>query len=422
MRQHLIFAHQNYPAQFGPIIQFLLKNYDVDITFISEYVTKPVFKGVKHCFFKPARTGHEQTPYFFSRFFEQECASMHGVYDAFRQANITDPDVMVGHTAFGTLGLFHVAFPEIPKIGFFELFYDPFENISDKRPEYPTRHENKLRIPLRNATQLLELEYCSKGYSPTPFQRSTYPEAYQWKLETLFDGIDVNLYQPGEISSTSELKRTWPANTKIVTYVSRGLEAMRGFDIFMEVAHRVSQKRSDVHFVIAGNPKTHYGSELMNIHEKTFKEHVLKRHPYDLNRYHFLDWVSEPALVDLFRISDCHFYWTVPFTLSWSSFQALSTGVLMMGSNTAPVRDLLVDGVNGLMVEPRDLDAMVELMLETLDHPEKFKHMREIARADMVEKYSFEVCLPKLAEYYMTSKMPYTATKNKEIRGQKLTV
>ena len=67
---------------------------------------------------------------------------------------------------------------------------------------------NRIRIPLRNATQLIELEYCTKGYSPTPFQRSTYPKAYQHKLASLFDGIDTNFYSPGEPSDNSELKRT----------------------------------------------------------------------------------------------------------------------------------------------------------------------------------------------------------------------
>ena len=164
---------------------------------------------------------------------------------------------MIGHVAFGNMGLFHVEYPEVPKIGFFELFYDPFDKVSDKRPEYPTNKENRLRVPLRNATQLVELEYCTKGYSPTPFQRSTYPEAYQNKLETLFDGINTHLYKPGEVTSKTELPITWPKDAKVVTYVSRGLEAMRGFDMFMEVAHKVSLIDPDVHFVIAGNPRTH---------------------------------------------------------------------------------------------------------------------------------------------------------------------
>jgi glycosyltransferase involved in cell wall biosynthesis len=400
MKKQLVFMHQNYPAQFGPISQFLLSNYDVEVSFFSQYATKPPIPGLRHFLYQSVKTGHEENPYFFARYFEQEAASMHGLYQAL-QASKIEPDVLIGHVAFGNMGLLHVEYPNIPRIGFFELFYDPFGNTSESRPEYPTPKPNRLRVPLRNAAQLVELEYSTKGYSPTAFQRSTYPEAYQSKLSVLFDGTDTNLYQPGEVSNHSELPRTWPPDAKVVTYVSRGLEAMRGFDLFMQVAHRVSQVRDDVHFVIAGNPRTHYGSEMINIQEATFKEYVLKQQPYDLSRFHFLNWISEPALVDLYRLSDCHFYWTVPFTLSWSLFQALSTGCLVLGSDSAPVRDAILHGGNGLLVEPYDLDAMVETMLDVLEAPERYHPLREAARQSMVENFSFDVCLPKLAEFYL---------------------
>lgn len=405
MKKQLVFMHQTYPAQFGPITEFLLKEYDVDVTFFSQFASKKPIPAVKHIPYQPVKTDHEENPYFFSRYFEQEAASMHGIYNALQQSKI-EPDVLIGHVAFGNMGLLHVEYPDVPRIGFFELFYDPFGKYSENRLEYPVPKPNRLRVPLRNAAQLVELEYCTKGYSPTTFQRSTYPEAYKSKLSVLFDGINTDLYQPGPVSENTELPITWPKEAQIVTYVSRGLEAMRGFDIFMEVAHRVSLKRPDVHFVIAGNPKTHYGSEMLNIEEETFKDHVLKKRPYDLNRFHFLNWISEPALVDLYRLSACHFYWTVPFTLSWSLFQAMSTGCLVIGSDSAPVRDAIDNGINGFLIEPYDIDASVEQMLSVLDMPQTYSSLRESAREKMVQNFSFEVCLPKLAEFYLDSNTP----------------
>lgn len=402
MKKQLVFLHQTYPAQFGPITEFLLREYDVDIAFFSQYVSKPVHPGIKHFLYKPAKTGHEDNPYFFSRYFEQETASMHGLYNAIKASRI-EPDVFIGHAAFGTMGLLHVDYPDVPKIGYFELFYDPNGRHSETRPEYPAPKPNRLRIPLRNATQLVELEYCTKGYSPTPFQKSTYPPAYQHKLSVIFDGIDTDFYSPGPVSANSELKRTWPADAKLVTYVSRGLEAMRGFDIFMEVAHRICQERDDVHFVIAGNPQTHYGSEMIGIKEPTFKDHVLKKHPYDLNRFHFLDWISEPALRDLFRLSDCHFYWTVPFTLSWSLLQAMSTGCLVVASDIGPVRDAINNGASGLLVQPYATEDIVDSVLRVLDHAPRHQTLRAAAREVALQKYSFKVCVPQLAEFVLAA-------------------
>lgn len=405
MKKQIVFMHQTYPAQFGPISQFLLRQYDVDITFFSQFASKPISPGIKAIRYDSIKTGHEENPYFFSRYFEQEVASMHGLYQAFMQAKV-QPDVLIGHVAFGNMGMLHVDFPDVPKIGFFELFYDPFGRISEHRPEYPVPKPNRIRIPLRNATQLIELEYCTKGYSPTAFQKSTYPTAYQDKLSVIFDGVDTSLYKPGDVSAQSELKRTWPVSAKIVTYVSRGLEAMRGFDVFMEVAHRISQIDPNIHFVIAGNPKTHYGSEMITLKENTFKDYVLKKHPYDLNRFHFLDWISEPALVDLFRLSDCHFYWTVPFTLSWSLFQALSVGCIVVGSDSAPVRDAITHQEQGFLIEPNHINAFVDQILAVLNKSDSMASIRSQARNSIIENFSFEACLPKLADFYLNHQQP----------------
>lgn len=392
--------HQNYPAQFGPISKFLLKE-GIEVSFLSEFLTKPVKKGLTHEFYDVRRPKRENDR-FYTRPFEDDVASMLGIKTGVQKLK-KSPDVLVGHTGFGTLGLLHALYPDIPRIGFFEYFYDPFGNVSDSRLEYPAPIANKQRIPLKNATQLIELEYCTKGYSPTPFQKSTYPEAYQNKLSVLFDGIDTAFYSPGEVSINTDLKRTWPENAKIVTYVSRGLEAMRGFDVFMEVAWEICQKHDDVHFVIAGNPKTHYGSELNNIQQASFKEHVLQQKSYDLTRFHFLNWITPEALRDLYRISDCHFYWTAPFTLSWSFFQAMATQCTIVASNSLPVQDVLTHEINGLLVEPFEKQQWVESILGVIDSPCKYEYLGENARQLMIEQFSFEECLPRLADFLISS-------------------
>ncbi len=49
------------------------------------------------------------------------------------------------------------------------------------------------------------------------------------------------------------------ATRKVVTFVSRGLESIRGFDLFMKVARRICEARSDVLFAVVGGEEIHYG-------------------------------------------------------------------------------------------------------------------------------------------------------------------
>ncbi len=405
MAPHLVFFHQRFPGQFGPVMSFLQQQHGAQISFFSEFVAKPPPPGIQHYFYKPHPAEGREAAYFFSRYFEQEAQNMFGVYQAVEAARLDTPDRFIGHVGFGNLMFLHVAYPEIPAIGFFEIYYALQPLRHEVRPGCEMPHPNTLRIPLRNATQLLELEYCTKGYSPTPFQRSTFPDVYQHKLTTLFDGVDSDFYRPGPVDGESDLKRTWPADARLVTYVSRGLEWYRGFDVFLEMALQLAQQHDDVHFVIAGNDKAHYGPDPIFLKDKTLKAHLLRQERFQplLPRLHFLDWISEPALRDLFRLSDCHFYWTVPHALSWSLFQAMSSGCLVLASDTTPVRDLVQHNENGILCDPDDVPAMTAIVSEVLAAPDPFKPLREAARQTIADQYDFKICLPKLADFYLAA-------------------
>src|SRR5262249_4130091 len=154
------------------------------------------------------------------------------------------PDLVVGHSGFGST-LFLADLYDAPIINYFEYYYHGRNSDMDFRPEFPVHELDVLRARTRNAMILLDLQTCAAGYSPTAWQRSLFPAEFQYKIETIFDGIDREFWYrravPRRIGD-----RTIPTDTRIVTYVSRGFESMRGFDIFMRVAKRICDARRDV--------------------------------------------------------------------------------------------------------------------------------------------------------------------------------
>src|SRR5262249_32453487 len=136
----------------------------------------------------------------------------------------------------------------VPVVNLFEYFYRTEDSDMDFRPDFPPLPEDRLRARTRNAMILLDLDHCSAGYCPTEWQRSRFPAEYRPKLRTLFDGIDTALWKPDPTAPRRVSGRDVPPGTKLVTYVARGFESMRGFDVFMRVAKKLCDRRSDVVF------------------------------------------------------------------------------------------------------------------------------------------------------------------------------
>jgi glycosyltransferase involved in cell wall biosynthesis len=254
-----------------------------------------------------------------------------------------------------------------------------------------------LRARSQNASTLLNLQACTCGYSPTRWQRSIFPAEYQPRIATLFDGIDRQFWYrrtvPRRIGT-----RDIPPDVRIVTYCSYGLEALRGFDIFMKVAKRICEIRQDVLFVVVGADRVQYGEDLRYIQAKTFVQHVLGQDRYDLSRFLFTGQILEEQLVQILSLSDLHIYLTMPFVLSWSIMDALACGCTVLGSDTAPVREMIQHEQNGLLADFADVEGLTRLALRVLDDPEQFRPLGQAGVQMIDQKYSLERTAPRLLD------------------------
>ena len=185
-----------------------------------------------------------------------------------------------------------------------------------------------------------------------------------------------------------------------MTFVSRGLESIRGFDLFMKVADRIARERADVVFVVVGGEEIHYGWDKLHTGAPSFKQWVLSRDNYDLSRFIFVGRVLPEQLADILRISDLHVYLTAPFVLSWSMLNAMATGCVVLGADVPPVREVLRPGENGLVAPLFDLECLTEAALQVLDDPARFAPLGQAARRTIEESYSLEVCIPPLKEFF----------------------
>jgi glycosyltransferase involved in cell wall biosynthesis len=396
---HILFVHQNFPAQFGHIAHYLAQRKGFRCTYVSQQPPGTA-GGVERLQYKlPPGGGARDTTHYCSRTFENAVWHSHAAFQALEARPDIKPDLIVGHSGFLSTVFLRELY-DCPIVNYFEYFYHTRGSDLDFRPDFPYPAINRLRARARNATLLLDLQNCDAGYSPTRWQRSLFPRIFQDKIRTIFDGIDTAIWHPQQGVPRRVGNHVLPEGVRLVTYVARGMESMRGFDLFMKTAKLLCDRRRDVTFVVVGEDRVCYGGDPEFIGQKSFKDWVLARDDYDLSRFLFTGLLPTADLAHLFALTDLHMYLTVPFVLSWSLMDALACGATVLASNTAPVREMIQHGHNGLLADFFDVEGLADLAGKVLDAPEDFKHLGR-AGVDLIqERYSLDVCLPRMLGLY----------------------
>ena len=408
---HVLYVHQNFPAQFGHIARHLVKNLGWQCTFVSETPGGNV-EGIEKIQYKLGG-GATKHNHFCSRTFENTVWHSHAVFEALSRRDDVRPDLIIGHSGFGSTLFLRELYPQTPIINFFEYYYRSHDADSDMDFRHdlgwPVPEIKFLRSRCRNAMILLDLQNCQVGYTPTAFQKSRFPSEYDSKIRTIFDGVDRAIYHGhgealrppvGARGTRTIAGIDVPAGTRVVTYVSRGFESMRGFDIFMRAAKQICDRMPDVLFLVIGTDRIAYGGDESYTGGKSFKQWVMEKDVYDTDRIKFVGRLPMDELARTLASSDLHIYLTVPFVLSWSMMDAMSCGAVVLASDTSPVREMIQDGENGLLADFFSPDDFAEKALRVLSDPDAFRPLGRAAERMVEERYSLEAVLPQMLALY----------------------
>jgi glycosyltransferase involved in cell wall biosynthesis len=409
---HILYVHQNFPAQFGHLARHLARQPGWRCTFVSETPAGQV-EGIEKIQYK-TKGGATKTTHFCSRTFENAVWHTDAVYNALKAHPEIKPDLIVGHSGFGSTLFLSELYPDTPVVNFFEYYYrahDPDSDMDFRTDlNWDVPEVKYLRSRCRNAMILLDLQNCDAAYTPTQFQKSRFPAEYQQSLQVIFDGVDRSIYHgyeetlrpaPDARGTRTIAGREVGPSTRVVTYVSRGFESMRGFDVFMKAAKKIYTQHPDVLFCIVGTDRIAYGGDESYIApHKSFKEWTLAQDQYDMSKFVFTGRMLPPDLGRLLASGDLHMYLTVPFVLSWSMMDAMSCGAVVLGSSTPPVREMIRDGENGLLADFFNTDEMANKALKVLADPAAYRPLGRAAEGMITKDYSLEAVLPRMLKLY----------------------
>ena len=391
----ILFLHPNFPAQFRHLAATLGKNKKNQVMFGTNRREGQI-AGVTKVLYGKSRTARAETHHYV-RPLENAVLEGQAVYrlaQTLKDKRFT-PDIVYGHSGWGPTLFVKDIFPKAKLLCYFEWFYRAHGSDADFDPSDPINADDEARIRIKNAPILIDLYSCDRGLAPTYWQRQQFPKEFQDKIKVHHDGIDINFFQPNPVAKLvlPRINLDLSEVDELVTYVARGMEPYRGFPQLIETISILQKKRPQCHFVIVGKNRVAYGKTLPE--GQNYKDVMLEKFPLDMNRVHFTDLLPYSEYLQVLQASTVHVYLTRPFVLSWSMLEALSTGCLIVGSDTPPVKEVIEDGVNGLLVDFFNPQQIAARVIEALDNPDKMAKIRQRARETIVEKYDLAKLLPQ---------------------------
>ncbi len=400
---NIIFLHSNFPAQFRHLAAELVKDVNNRVVFCTAR-TEGEIPGVNKIVYVPSRKPHRETHHYVKPL-EDAVLQGQAVYrelDKLKRDGFI-PDVVYGHSGWGPSLFIKDIFPKSKLLCYFEWFYHASGSDVDFDPDEKLTLDDKLRIRIKNTPILIDLYTCDAGLCPTNWQKKQFPPEYHEKLNVLHDGIDTNYFTPNnrlELILPS-INLNLSEAKEIVTYVSRGMEPYRGFPQFMEAVSLLQKRRKKCHVVIVGEDRVAYGRKM---HEgKTYKQAMLEKYAFDLSRLHFTGRLPYSQYLQVLQASSVHVYLTRPFVLSWSMMEAMSAGCLVIASNTPPVKEIIQDSINGMLVDFFSPVQIVDKIEDALDASEKMISIRKRARETILEKYALTKLLPRHLQWIRNS-------------------
>jgi glycosyltransferase involved in cell wall biosynthesis len=401
---NVLFVHNNFPAQFRHLAAALVKDPTNSVAAIGSHTAAslPGVRLIKYAL--PQADVSETHP--FARRFDLECRRAEQVLYGLSGLTLSGfkPDLIFAHPGWGETLPLRNMFPDARIALYCEYYYSAHGGDMGFDAEFPvTGLDGHVALQIKNATTLLALEECNLGISPTRWQHSTFPAHYQSKIQVAHEGIKVDIAKPNAKAVLRLSDGELTSSDEVVTFIARNLEPVRGYHILMRVVPQILKRRPNAHIVIVGGEGTSYGAAPPA--GTTWKSVFLKEMEarIDLRRVHFLGQVPYETYLRVLQISSAHVYLTYPFVLSWSMLEAMSTGCVGIGSDTAPVREVIIDGETGILVPFFDIEQWADRIVEVLSAPKRFISMRRAARAFIQNNFDVDkICVPRLLSLLQT--------------------
>jgi glycosyltransferase involved in cell wall biosynthesis len=207
------------------------------------------------------------------------------------------------------------------------------------------------------------------------------------RVHTIYNGIDLADW------NTASSPAKVPG--KVIVTTVGNIRRVKGHDVFIKAAAAIVQHFPNVFFSIAGDV----------LEQGYFLELQSLVRDLDLsNRFHFVGGVSN--LREHLSSSDIFVLPSRSEGFSNAIIEAMAASLPVVATDAGGNADAVEDGVSGLIVPSDDPVALSEAITRLISNPSQAKAMGEAGRALVVEKFTTEAMMNKIAACYQNLLAP----------------
>ncbi|MGQ9617984.1 MAG: glycosyltransferase family 4 protein [Candidatus Aminicenantia bacterium] len=195
-------------------------------------------------------------------------------------------------------------------------------------------------------------------------------------------GVDTKKFGP-DLDASMLRKRLNIPETSYVLFSVQRLDHWKRVDVLIRAMKMISTNM-DAYLIIGGK-----GPEMENLKKLSEKLSVS-------SRVIFTGYINEEELPFYFSVSDLFVFHTTYETLGIVILQAMASGKPLVSVKCTAIPEVIEDGLNGILVEPLDPNALANGVIEILRDKEKLEKFSRTSVEIALRKYDLEL----LAEKY----------------------
>jgi glycosyltransferase involved in cell wall biosynthesis len=191
------------------------------------------------------------------------------------------------------------------------------------------------------------------------------------------NGVDTEFFKDTmtpEEKFTLRNRLNIPNESFLLLYTGR-IVTDKGVNELVSAYDTLSNIYPDLHLLLVGDYETHLDPIQTHTHE------LIQNHP----RIHAVAFQSD--IRPYFCITDVLILPSYREGLPNVLIEGGSCGLPLIATNINGCNEVIIEGENGLLIPPKDIQALIHALQKLLDDPELYHHLKDNARNSIVRRY-----------------------------------